>query len=44
MASIEQLPFGSFQLSVKNRVLPKTLWATINSFEQLRIPWSAAKG
>ena len=34
MASIKQLPSGSFQLSVKNRLLPKTLWATFDSFEQ----------
>lgn len=34
MASIKQLPSGSFQLSVRNRLLPKTLWATFDSFEQ----------
>jgi hypothetical protein len=34
MASIKSLPSGSFQLSVKNRLLPKTLWATFDSFEQ----------
>ena len=34
MASIKKLPSGSFQLSVKNRLLPKTLWATFDSFEQ----------
>lgn len=34
MASIKKLPSGSFQLSVKNRLLPKTLWVTFDSFEQ----------
>lgn len=34
MASIKKLPSGSFQLSVKNQHLPKTLWATFDSFEQ----------
>ena len=34
MASIKKLSSGSFQLSVKNRLLPKTLWATFDTFEQ----------
>jgi hypothetical protein len=33
-ASIKHLPSGSFQLSVKSKLLPKTLWATFDKFEQ----------
>lgn len=34
MASIKKLPSGSFQISVRNKLLPKTLWATFDTFEQ----------
>ena len=34
MASIKHTPSGTFQLSIKNRLLPKTLWVTFDSFEQ----------
>jgi hypothetical protein len=33
-ASIKHLPSGSFQLSVRCKLLPKTLWATFDKFEQ----------
>ena len=31
MASIKQTPSGAFQLCVKNKLLPKTLWATFDT-------------
>lgn len=34
MASIKQNRSGTFQVSVKNKLLPKTLWATFDTFEQ----------
>lgn len=34
MASIKSLPSGSFQISVRNKLLPKTLWATFDTYEQ----------
>lgn len=34
MASIKQTPSGTFQIRVKNKLLPKTLWATFDTFEQ----------
>jgi integrase len=34
MASIKLTRSGTFQLSIKNRLLPKTLWATFDSREQ----------
>lgn len=34
MASIKQTRSGSFQLCVKNKLLPKTLWATFDTYEQ----------
>jgi len=34
MASIKQTPSGAFQLSIKNKLLPKTLWATFDTHEQ----------
>lgn len=34
MASIKARANGTFQLSIKNKLLPKTLWATFDSFEQ----------
>ena len=36
MASIKKTPSGSFQLCIKNKLLPKTLWATFDSLEQAR--------
>jgi integrase len=33
MASIKARPNGTFQLSVKNRLLPKTFWATFDTYE-----------
>ncbi|MBA5687209.1 site-specific integrase [Rugamonas apoptosis] len=34
MASIKKTPTGTFQICVKNKLLPKTLWATFDSLEQ----------
>ncbi len=34
MASIKSRANGTFQLSIKNKLLPKTLWATFDSHEQ----------
>jgi integrase len=34
MASIKARANGTFQLSIKNKLLPKTLWATFDSLEQ----------
>lgn len=34
MASIKTLRSGAFQLCVKNKLLPKTLWATFDTYEQ----------
>ncbi|WP_150127693.1 hypothetical protein [Janthinobacterium psychrotolerans] len=34
MASIKQTPSGAFQIRIKNKLLPKTLWATFDTFEQ----------
>ncbi len=34
MASIKHTPSGTFQISIKNKLLPKTLWATFDTFEQ----------
>jgi hypothetical protein len=33
MASIKQTRSGSYQLCVKNKLLPKTLWATFDTYE-----------
>ena len=34
MASITQTPAGAFQLRIKNKLLPKILWATFDTREQ----------
>ena len=34
MASIKQTSSGAFQIRIKNKLLPKTLWATFDTFEQ----------
>lgn len=34
MASIKTLRSGAFQLCVKNKLLPKTFWATFDTYEQ----------
>ena len=34
MASIKTLRPGAFQLCVKNKLLPKTFWATFDTYEQ----------
>jgi hypothetical protein len=34
MALIKRLPSGACQLCIKNKLLPKTLWATFDSFKQ----------
>lgn len=34
MATIKQNRSGTFQVRVKNKLLPKTLWATFDTFEQ----------
>ncbi len=34
MASIKTTPFGTFQLSVKNKLLPKTFWATFDTDDE----------
>jgi len=33
MAPIKKTPSGMFQLCVKNKLLPKTLWATFDTYE-----------
>ena len=34
MTSIKQAPSGAFQLNIKNRLLPKTLWVAFDTREQ----------
>ena len=34
MASIKKTPNGSFQLTVRNKLLPKTFWATFLTYEE----------
>jgi hypothetical protein len=34
MASIKKTPNGSFQLTVRNKLLPKTFWATFSTYEE----------
>jgi integrase len=34
MASIKKTPSGSFQIRVTNKLLPKTLWATFDTYDQ----------
>lgn len=34
MASIKSRKNGTFQLCIKNSLLPKTLWATFDTIEQ----------
>jgi len=33
MASVKKTPSGTFQLCIKNKLLPKTLWVTFDTFE-----------
>lgn len=44
MASIKQTPSGSFQISVKNKLLPKTLWATFDTRDQAEAYASQLEG
>src|SRR5690349_15679713 len=34
MASIKKTPNGSFQLTIRNKLLPKTFWSTFPSYEE----------
>ena len=34
MPSIKKTRSGTYQLCVKNKLLPKTFWATFDTFEQ----------
>ena len=34
MATIKKLPSGNFQVSVRNKLLPKPFWTTFDTFEQ----------